>query len=142
MLGATDLNGSTVGPSGAGQVTAVLVFASWCRPCRNEIAMLGNLIQEEPRLRVIGVNYYEEQNDNSDEDRLRSFVTEKAPWLQVVRADEKLMDGLGRPSKVPTVFLFDGRGRLMKAFLRSRRKPATKEELKASIAAITAEKAE
>lgn len=132
---ATDLDGAVVGPAPADkQVTAVVVFASWCGVCRHELAILGELLTEEPRLRVIGVNAYEEYADFSDEQRLRAFVAETAPWLQVVRADAALFAALGRPTKIPSMFLFDRDGAVVETYLRVRRRPPDKAELAAAIA--------
>lgn len=123
-----------VGPLAADQRAAlVVVFASWCGPCRHELAVLGALRQEQPGVRIIGVNAYEEFADRSDEERLRGFLAENAPWLQVVRADDALMDALGQPRKIPSVYVFDRDGALVAAFLRARRAPPTKAELTATI---------
>jgi thiol-disulfide isomerase/thioredoxin len=142
VLASVDLDGQRVGQVPGKEVTALVVFASWCEPCRAELVVLGELVREEPRLRVIGINYlaYEEYADRSDGDTLRAFLAENAPWLQVVRADDALMDALGRPRKVPSLFVFDGRGRLVRAYLRARRRPPTKDELRASIRAIMEQK--
>ncbi len=139
VLAANDMAGNPVAtspakPAGDKRATAIVVFASWCQPCRKELAILGELRQKEPGLRVIGVNYYEEFDQLSDEERLRSFLRESAPWLQVVRADEALFAALGRPSKIPTVYLFDGQGKLVEAYLRSQRDPPGKAELEADVA--------
>ncbi|MCG8418323.1 MAG: TlpA family protein disulfide reductase [Proteobacteria bacterium] len=137
VLAASDITGHEVGAAPPGkQVTAVVVFASWCQPCRNELALLGNLADSEPRLRVIGVNYYEEFENWSDEERLRSFLRKRAPWLQVVRADDPLIDALGRPRKIPSLFLFDRNGKLVQSYLRSERKPPDRAELEQTIARV------
>jgi thiol-disulfide isomerase/thioredoxin len=138
VLASLDLDGQPVGQAPDKQVTALVVFASWCGACRAELAILGELRDEEPRLRVIGINYlaHEEYADRSDDAALRAFLADNAPWLQVVRADDALMNALGKPRKVPTLFLFDSRGRLVRAYLRARRRPPTKDELRASILAV------
>lgn len=130
---ATDLDGEIVGEKAGVEATAVVVFASWCSPCRKELAMLGELRGERPGLRVIGVNYYEEFDDLSDEAKLRAFIAGTAPWLQVVRADQALFTALGRPSKIPTVFLFNGEGALIERYLRAERAPPTREELERAL---------
>lgn len=141
VLVAQDIDGRTVGQRPDMQATAVVVFASWCGPCRHELAVLGELVQEEPRLRVIGVNAYEEYEDRSSEDQLRAFLATAAPWLQVVRASESLLDALGHPTKIPTMFLFDGQGKLVQAYLRADRIPPDKAELQARLREILASQA-
>lgn len=98
--------------------------------------MLGELLGEEPSLRVIGVNAYEEFSERSDAERLRAFLAMNAPWLQVVPATDRLMHALGNPSKVPTLFLFDRQGKLARSYLRARRAPPSKAELQEDLAAL------
>lgn len=143
VLASLDLDGQAVGQAPDKQVTALVVFTSWCRACRTELALLGELRQEDPRLRVIGINYlaYEEYAERGDDRALRAFLAESAPWLQVVRADDALMDALGRPTKVPSLLLFDSSGRLVRAYLRARRRAPTKDELRASILAVMSPRA-
>jgi thiol-disulfide isomerase/thioredoxin len=134
VLAARDIDGARVGPAAPEiRATAVIVFASWCGPCRHELAILGALRDAEPQLRIIGVNAFEDYAERSDDERLRAYVGAHAPWLQVVRADAALLRALGRPSKVPTLFVFDRDGALVRAFLRARRTPPDQAELAAVI---------
>ncbi|WP_428265462.1 TlpA family protein disulfide reductase [Haliangium sp.] len=134
MLAARDLDGRPVGPAGPGQdATVVVVFASWCGPCRRELAMLDELRHETPRVRIIGVNAFEDWGDMSDQNRLRAFLAHDAPWLQVVPNDDAVLAALGRPTKIPTLFVFDRGGRLVVSYLRARRRPPDKRELRAGI---------
>jgi len=128
LAASTDIDGRAIASHDQG-LTAVIVFASWCQPCRNEIALLGEIATDHPQLRVIGVNAYEEFADRSDEEKLRAFVAVSAPWMQVVIATDALMDALGKPKKVPTLFVFDSAGQLVASYLRARRAPPTKAEL-------------
>lgn len=131
---ATDLSGAMVGPGAPDtEATVLVVFATWCNPCRRELALLGKLAADTPRLRVLGLNAYEEYNDLSDEARLRGFLGENAPWLQVVRASEPLLAALGRPTKIPTLFVFDRHGALVQAYLRAQRRPPDEAELRAVV---------
>lgn len=132
VVAATDLNGNTVGPaSGETEATVVIVFASWCTPCKNELRMLGELRTEEPRVRVVGVNAYEDYDDRSDMMRLQDFLSAEAPWLQVVPADQDIMAALGTPKKVPTMFVYRRDGTLARAFLRTQGPPPDKAAVRA-----------
>ncbi len=125
-----DMEGQLVGPLGQQQrATVVTVFASWCAPCRHELAILGQLTETLPHVRILGINAFEDFADYSNETRLRAFLLEHAPWLQVIIADDELMAALGRPNKIPTMYVFDGNNQLIRAFLRSERTPPTKTEL-------------
>jgi thiol-disulfide isomerase/thioredoxin len=132
VVAATDLAGNTVGPAnGDTEATVVIVFASWCNPCKEELRMLGELRTEEPRMRVVGVNAYEEYDDRSDMLRLQSFLAAEAPWLQVVPADQQIMAALGTPKKVPTMFVYRRDGTLAHAFLRTQGPPPDKADVRA-----------
>ncbi len=120
----------------AGEPTIFVVFASWCGHCRKELAVLAELRAGEPRVHVIGINAYEEWEQASDEATLRAYVAESAPWLPVVRADKALLKSLGGVPKIPSVFVFDGAGRLVERFKRNERPVPTLDELRATIAKL------
>jgi thiol-disulfide isomerase/thioredoxin len=131
---ATDLQGTRVGPLPADKkATLMVVFASWCGPCRHELATLGELRAKRPELRIIGLNAYEEWGEMSDARRLQGFLAQNAPWLRVVHADQKLLRHFGGVRKIPTVFVFDGSGRLVREFRRAMRAPPTLDELEAVV---------
>lgn len=137
LLHSRDLEGNPVGPPApATAATVVVVFATWCEPCRHELATLGDLAGTEPRLRIVGVNAYEEWGARSDDLRMRRFLAEHAPWLQVVvRADQRLLDAFGGIPRVPTLFVYDAAGALVREFRRSDRDPPTRQELEEALAA-------
>jgi thiol-disulfide isomerase/thioredoxin len=114
--------------------TAVVVFASWCGPCRHELATLGELREQFPTLRVIGINAYENYDQRSDQERLRNFINENAPWLtQIVHADSALLRGFGNVPNIPTLFVYDKSGAVVAEFRRNKRSPPTHAELEAAI---------
>jgi thiol-disulfide isomerase/thioredoxin len=127
-----DIDGKSVNPEPDTRVTAVVVFATWCRPCRIEIGWLGELTRDNSQLRVIGVNYHDEFGFSGDE-RVRAYRDENAPWLQIVRADRPLFELLGQPRYVPSMYLFDSLGRLLRAYLPPVRMPPGRDELQAYI---------
>ena len=115
LVGSTTLTGRVVGPAPADRpVTIAVVFAAWCDHCRHELGILAGLLQTEPRFRVIGVNAFEDFDDRSDTDRLRAYLAEEVPWLEVVLADEPLLRALGSPRQVPSVYVFDAGGRMVR----------------------------
>lgn len=132
LLGYRDLQGQVMGQEASAKLTAVVVFASWCRYCRQEIDVLRDLSQVDSRLRLIGVNYYEKD----DGSRLRAYLRERAPGLRVVRADTGLWAALGRPTHVPTLYLFNGQGRLVAAYIPPHDKAPTMDELRERVAQL------
>jgi len=116
---ARDLEGSTVGVLAASQdVTLAVFFATWCGHCRHELEVLKEMLDTDSRLRIVGINAYEEWGSMSDEKRLHSYLASHAPWLRVIRADESLMASFGRVKKIPTIFVFDKDGKLVISFRR------------------------
>jgi len=128
---AADLDGRPVGADPAVRATVIIVFASWCGHCQDELEILGALVRERPALRVIGVNYreHEEYDDRGSAWAVRAFVVDHAPWLQVVPAGEELFTALGRPPTVPTLYLYDARGELVEVYDRRERPEPSREEL-------------
>lgn len=132
LAGHHDISGAPVelrqGP------VVVVVFASWCGPCRRELATLSALRRElGSEVQFIGLNAYEEWGELSDGGKLRRFLEKSAPWLTVVRDDGRLLAAFGGVPKIPSLFVYDSRGRVVRAFRRNRRPPPTRAELAAAI---------
>jgi len=125
-----DLDGKPVGASPA-NATIVVVFASWCEHCHNELATLDSLRAAHPQLRILGVNYrgHEEYDHRGGADAVRAYVAANAPWLRVVPCDDGLYSELGSPPKIPTLFVYDATGGLVEIFDRRERPEPTAAEL-------------
>jgi thiol-disulfide isomerase/thioredoxin len=127
-----------VAPRGA--ATIVVVFASWCGHCREELATIDGVRARHPGLRTLGVSYraHEEYDGNGDAARVRAYVDEHAPWLVVVPVDEPVFTALGRPPKVPTIYVYDAAGELVDVYDRRARPPPTAAELDALLTRLGA----
>ena len=123
-----DLDGALVGT--AAQPTVVVMFASWCHNCHKELAVLAELRRD---IRVLGVNYrgHEEYDDRGNAEAVRAYVAKHAPWLRVIPADEHLFALLGRPPKIPTLYVYDGTGALVAIYDRRERAMPDERELRA-----------
>lgn len=125
-----DLDGAAIGASDA-PATLVLVFASWCVHCHHELEELAAVRRSQPAIRVLGVSYrdHEEYDGRGNAQALRAYVAAHASWLRVVPADEHLFELLGRPAKVPTLFVYDRTGRRVATFDRRDRTMPDSQEL-------------
>ncbi len=116
-----DTEGAPVGH--AEGATLVVVFASWCPHCHNELDVIARLRPAHPALRVLGVNYrgHEEYGGRGSADAVKQYVAKHAPWMRVVPADDALFDALGSPPKIPTLYVFDRSGALVQVYSRTDR---------------------
>ena len=99
-------------------------WAEWCAPCRKEIPELNKLndfqMKDGKVIKVYGVNF--DLLGREDLKRVTEKMNIKFPNFL---ADPSFMSSSSRPEVLPTTFLFDGSGELIKEFLG----PQTKEEL-------------
>jgi hypothetical protein len=97
--------------------------------------VLNALYERHPDVRFLGINYraHEEYDGRGDTAAVRAFVAELAPWLRVVPADEAVWSSLGRPSRVPTLYVFDRTGALVRAFDRTTDPIPTLDELERAL---------
>jgi thiol-disulfide isomerase/thioredoxin len=120
--------------------TVAVVFASWCEHCRDQLVAIDRIRARHPGLRVLGVNYrpHEEYDHLGDSQRVRAYVAMHAPWLIVVPAGERLFSALGRPPKIPTLYIYDREGRLAAVYDRRNQVMPTAAELDALLVRIGA----
>ena len=109
-----DLDGTVVGPSPV--PTILIMFASWCDHCRDELQILETM--QGARVRILGLNYkgHEDYAARGSSEAVRAFVRDHAAWLRVVPIDDDLFSALGRPPLIPTLYLYDRHGALAATF--------------------------
>jgi peroxiredoxin len=109
-LQATD--GTTVSSAAfAGRPAVVHFFASWCKPCRDEVAVLDAARREHPDLALIGVVV---RDDPADAGRAARELRQQ--WPLLLDPDEETARAWGVDSAPVTFFVaVDGRitGRLI-----------------------------
>ncbi len=129
-----DINDTPVGELGqAHGATVVVFFATWCEPCRKELQILHQLRDQYPRLRVVGINFFEEWEDLSDDRHLRAFLSVWAPWLRVVHGDPELVASFGGVRQIPAMFIFNDQGKLVRSFRKSQRALPSKGEITTAV---------
>jgi len=116
------------------RVVVVTFFASWCQPCVEQMADLAQLQQEfaGERLVVVAVNAYEDyvtlpgvphlHPDGTFEFHvgapdLAGFLDANHVVFPVVVDTPSLSDSFGGVTRLPTTFVFDPNGRLVRRYV-------------------------
>jgi thiol-disulfide isomerase/thioredoxin len=90
----------------ADRVVLVEFWATWCPPCRSTLDWLGRLKRAHgERLAVLALAV------DSPESEVRSVAASLDPGLRLAIADAATAQAFGDITAVPTLFLFDQRGR-------------------------------
>lgn len=131
-----DLDGAPIGASEA-PATVVIVMASWCSHCRDELGVFDRVRAQHPHVRWLAVNYkdHEEYDGRGNPEAMRALAR-TVPWLRVVPAGEELFTAVGRPAKIPSVLVFDHAGALVARYDRGERSPPGQRELDALLSRL------
>lgn len=129
----TALDGTRLGPEAlAGKVVAVEIWATWCPPCRGSLTRLGELKKRfGDHLVVVPVAI------ESDEANVRKLAQELALPFHWTMGTPVLVRALGDVSAVPTLLLFDQKGRAAGSYFGA--PPGLHEEVAARVAALVGE---
>lgn len=97
-----------------GQVVLLNVWATWCPPCRMEIPDLSALHRryQGKGFSVVGVSV-----DREGPEVVRSFAKDHDIPYPVVMGDAELIGAYGGIRAVPTSFLIDRQGRIVKKYV-------------------------
>lgn len=131
-----DLDGQPIGTSEA-PATVVIVMASWCSHCRDELGVFDRVRAQHPHVRWLAVNYkeHEEYDQRGNADAIRALAR-KVPWLRVVPAGDELYTAVGRPAKIPSILVFDHGGALVERYDRAKTGPPGERELDSLLARL------
>lgn len=109
----SDLSGRTVRLADLrGKVTLINFWATWCVPCTTEIPYFVRLYNElhDRGFEIVGINLWDEA------DHARDFVkNRKVPYTNVLGTDQTATD-FGNVSGLPTSFLLDRDGKIVKRY--------------------------
>ncbi len=106
-IGLEDNDGNEVTIAGLrGKVVLVDFFASWCRPCREELPVLNRLYDQykDRGLVVVGVNI------DRDRDNMRRFLRRTPVTFPVVFDGEHAVADRYRPRSMPSSYIIDREG--------------------------------
>jgi peroxiredoxin len=94
-----------------GKVVVVNFWATWCGPCKAEIPGFLEVYQQNKSkgLEIVGISL-----DQSGWDVVKPFVEKAKITYPVVVGDAKLADAYGGINAIPTTFVVDKKGNIVK----------------------------
>jgi thiol-disulfide isomerase/thioredoxin len=103
----------------AGKVAVVTFFASWCPPCRTEFRHLSAVQRHYPAsdLNIVAINLFETWAGQSNAARLDRFLKDTKPRFTVIRGNDGISQRFGGITRIPTLLVFDRRGRMAYRFI-------------------------
>ncbi|OIQ78844.1 thiol-disulfide oxidoreductase ResA [mine drainage metagenome] len=105
-----DMAGKTHSLAGyKGKWVLVNYWATWCPPCQEEIPDLIALHEKRRDLAILGIAL-EYQSDRE----VRTFVDDNLMSYPIVLGDDKLIEQIGTTEVLPTSYIFNPQGQLVK----------------------------
>lgn len=111
-----------------GKVVVLDFWATWCQPCRAEISGFIELQKkyQAQGLVVVGISV-----DQGGSGTVKSFVQKEGINYPIVLADSKVVTAYGGIESVPTTFIIDRAGQVVKQHLGFTDKEEFEKEIKA-----------
>ncbi len=114
-----------------GQPALINFWASWCEPCRQEAPGLERLSRKlRGSARLVGVDFNDDSTANADD-----FIREHRLTYPIVRDADGIAAGHYGVSGLPTTFVLDADGRIV----RTLRGPQTAAMLREALSAASSE---
>ena len=109
-----------------GKVIILNFWATWCPPCREEIPDMVKIYEgNKSKMVIIGVSL-----DQNGPDVVRKFYKEYKMNYPVVMGTPKMMSDYQGITAIPTTFIIDKTGNIVKKIIGLRNKAQYEEDLK------------
>jgi thiol-disulfide isomerase/thioredoxin len=158
LVAQTNLNGGPIAPTQLeNKIVLVNFFASWCEPCKNEVADLGDLYREykDQGIDLVGITLdFDHQDEPAAQPHIHSdgvvhfhaqpnqlliltaFLKSNRASYPVVPIAPEISEPFGGIKAIPATYLFDRRGALVKTYIG----PPTLATLHADVQRLLAQK--
>ena len=127
-----DLEGKTVRSTDLkGKVVVLDFWATWCPPCRAEIP---DFIALQKKYSAVGLAVIGVSVDQASLKTVKAFAEKNGINYPVVLADNKIVDSFGGIDGLPTTFIIDRKGNIVKQHLGFTPSTTIEKEVKALLA--------
>lgn len=102
------------------KVVLLNFWATWCPPCRSEIPHLNNLqTKYKDNFEIISLAMGERDGNMTSKDKMDSFMKEYKINYKITNTEEnfKVSKVMGGISTIPTMFLFDPKGKVVQKYV-------------------------
>ena len=94
-----------------GKLTIINYWATWCKPCKQEIPELNAFYQahQSDKLQIVGVNFDQPESLQ----QLQAYIKKMGVKFPTLTQDPATMLGIKEIPGIPATFVFDAKGKLL-----------------------------
>ncbi|MBS1913639.1 MAG: redoxin domain-containing protein [Bacteroidetes bacterium] len=119
-----------------GKVVMINFWGTWCGPCRGELPDIVKIRQEmqDKGFEVIGLNVNEQPRaDMTAPQYVAAFAQQNGLYYPLVLASDELVEAYGGIEAVPTTFIVNGKGNVVKKLVGRQNDQAFRDAINAAM---------